>query len=276
MRDGWKRTLQTRYDMKGMTEDTMAGRNQKKKRRHSAGVLPGLLTMAAVVAAVVLCVAIFFKVGTITVTGASHYTTAEIIAASGVTQGDNMLLVDRSEASARILAKLPYITGAQVSRVLPETVNITVTECEAAACAADAYGAYWLIAPDARVLERTDEEPGVPVLTGLTLADPQPGSLLSTLEEDAADGETVAAVLTALADSTVAEHIVSIDFEKVYSIRMMYGEQYEVDLGGTDELAYKLQYLEQILVELAAREPDAAGQIDLTLQTEKVARFLPW
>ena len=56
----------------------------------------------------------------------------------------------------------------------------------------------------------------------------------------------------------------------------MYGEQYEIDLGGTDELAYKFEYLEQILAELTSRQPDVSGQIDLTLQTEKVARFLPW
>ncbi len=254
----------------------MAVKKQRKRKKRGGNILPGILTMAAVVAAVVLCVAIFFKVGTITVTGNARYTADEIASASGIAVGDNMLMVNRSAASAQVLAKLPYVTSAQVARTLPNKVEITVEECAAAAVVLDESGLGWLIAPDGRILEQAGEDAGVPALTGITAASPQPGEMLRPGEEDAATCDIVADVLTALSDSTVADKIVSIDFEKIYSIRMMYGEQYEIDLGGTDELGYKFEYLEQILAELASREPEASGQIDLTLQTEKVARFLPW
>lgn len=254
----------------------MAGKNQRKKKKRGAGVLPCILTMLAVVAAVVLCVTIFFKVGTITVTGNARYSADEIAAASGVAVGDNLLLVNRSTAAGQVIARLPYITRVQVSRALPSTVTIHVEECAAAARIVDGYGALWLVAPDGRVLEESGGEAALPLLTGITAVDPQPGSPVQPSEDDAASAQTIADVLSALEESSVREEIVSIDLTKTYSIRMMYGEQYEIDLGGTDELAYKMQYLEQILVELAAREPDAGGQIDLTLETEKVARFLPW
>ena len=254
----------------------MAVKKQKKRKKRGGNLLPGILTMAAVVAAVVLCVAIFFKVGTITVTGSARYTADEIASASGIAVGDNMLMVNRSAASAQVLAKLPYVTSAQVARTLPNKVEITVEECAAAAVVTDETGLGWLIAPDGRILEQAGENETVPVLTGITAVSPQPGQTLQPGEEDTATSDLVASVLTALASSSVADKIVSIDFEKIYSIRMMYGEQYEIDLGGTDELSYKFEYLEQILAELSSRQPDVSGQIDLTLQTEKVARFLPW
>ena len=254
----------------------MAGKNQRKKKTRVGRILPGVLTMAAIVAAVVLCVAIFFKVGTVAVTGNERYSADEIAAASGIAVGDNMLMVNRSAASGQVLAKLPYVTKVQVTRTLPNKVTIAVEECAAAGVVTDESGAGWLIAPDGRILEMAGEDAAVPVLTGITAVSPQPGEKLVPGEEDAATCDMVASVLTALAKSPAADKIVSVDFEKIYSIRMMYGEKYEIDLGGTDELAYKFEYLEQILTELAAREPDASGQIDLTLQTEKVARFLPW
>ncbi len=256
----------------------MAVKNQRKKKKRSAGFWPRLLTMAAVVAAVVLCIAIFFKVSDITVTGNIRYSAEEIIAASGIETGSNLLMVNRSTASAQLLAKLPYVTEARVRRALPNSVSIEVVECSAAAVVSDAYGGQWLIAPDGRLLEQADETAAeqYPRLTGITAAEPQAGAVLTPGEGESATAEIVSAVLSALAGSTVADQIVSIDFEKNYAIKLMYGEQYEIDLGGTDDLAYKFSYLEQILVELAERDPTAGGQIDLTLETEKVARFLPW
>lgn len=256
----------------------MAVKNQRKKKKRSTGFWPKLLTMAAVVAAVVLCIAIFFKVGSVTVTGNVRYSAEEVIAASGIETGSNLLMVNRSNASAQILARLPYVTEARVRRTLPDSVSIEVTECSAAAVVSDAYGGAWLLAPDGRLLEQADGEMAqrYPRLTGVTAAEPQAGAVLTPGEGESATAATVSAVLGALADSSVAGQIVSIDFEKSYAIRMMYGELYEINLGGTDDLAYKFSYLEQILVELAERDPSAGGQIDLTLETEKVARFLPW
>ncbi len=257
----------------------MAQRNQRKRTRRSAVFWPKLLTMAAVVAAVVLCIAIFFRASEFTVTGNVRYSAEEIIAASGIAEGDNLLMISKSEAAGLIVAKLPYVTQVQIHRQLPNSVVIEVVESAAAAVVQDAYGGQWLIAADGRVLEQADETAAqrYPQLTGLTAVNPQAGGQLQAAEEDGeAKVAAAEAVLSALAESSASGHIVSIDLEQLYSIRMMYEQQYEIVLGGTDDLTYKFTYLEQILTELAEQRPGAGGQIDLTLETDGTARFLPW
>ena len=72
----------------------MAGRKkQEKNRRPSSGVAVRLIIMLAVVAAIVFGVAIFFKVTTIEVQGNTLYSAEDVIAASGIEPGDNLLLV---------------------------------------------------------------------------------------------------------------------------------------------------------------------------------------
>lgn len=49
--------------------------------------------------------------------------------------------------------------------------------------------------------------------------------------------------------------------EKDYDIIVQYDDRYTIRLGGTDDLAYKIQYLTSILAELSDFQ---AGTIDLT------------
>ena len=60
--------------------------------------------------------------------------------------------------------------------------------------------------------------------------------------------------------------------EKDYNIVVWYDDQYEIQLGGTEKLDYKVQYLLAILEQLSEYQ---AGTIDLTLTGDDVARFHP-
>ena len=62
--------------------------------------------MLAVVAAIVFGVAIFFKVTTIEVQGNTLYSAEDVIAASGIEPGDNLLLVNKATTAGNILAAL--------------------------------------------------------------------------------------------------------------------------------------------------------------------------
>ena len=53
---------------------------------------------------------------------------------------------------------------------------------------------------------------------------------------------------------------------------MQYDDRYTIRLGGTDDLAYKIQYLTSILAELSDFQ---AGTIDLTDAANKKATFQP-
>ena len=80
------------------------------------------------------------------------------------------------------------------------------------------------------------------------------------------------AVLSGLDGTGILEHVASINVEKDYDIIVQYDDRYEIDLGSSDRLAYKVQYLQAILEQLSDFQ---AGTIDLTLSEANRAKFHP-
>lgn len=116
-----------------------------------------LVTALAVVLALTLGMTIFFKVGAIQVTGNERYTVQEIIAASGIEEGENLLTFGRPSAAGRILAELPYVGDVQIGIKLPDTVNIDIVELSAAYAIQDTTGQWWLMDSTGKLLQKTDE-----------------------------------------------------------------------------------------------------------------------
>ena len=120
----------------------------RTRRRINPGVWKRILIMAAVVAAVVLSMVLFFRVRSVEVTGSAYYTADEIRAACGVAQGDNLLTLSRARIAGNIMAELPYVSTVQVTRRLPDTLELTVTEYDVTYAAQGADGASYLITAD--------------------------------------------------------------------------------------------------------------------------------
>ena len=70
---------------------------QRRRRRGRFGVLYKLLCFLLIFSALVAGCVVFFRVDQVTVTGSDRYTAQEIIAASGVEQGDNLFLINKPQ-----------------------------------------------------------------------------------------------------------------------------------------------------------------------------------
>ena len=112
----------------------------------------------------------------------------------------------------------------------------------------------------------TDAHPGTIIVLGAGVNGSTP-SLSMCNRLDAA-----LAVLSGLDGTGILEHVASINVEKDYDIIVQYDDRYTIRLGGTDDLAYKIQYLTSILAELSDFQ---AGTIDLTDAANKKATFQP-
>ena len=347
-----------------------SGRSDAGKRRPSSGVGSRLLIMAAIVAAVIFGVAIFFKVNTVEVQGNVIYAAEEIRSASGIQKGDNLFTLNKEAAAGSIKASLPYVETVSIIRFLPDKIVIEVKESDATFAVTTDTNTTWLInsvgkaleqisdsapdstltaeptAPDAEApveepveqpVENTDSENAgedeaqqpsenpdsenagedeaqqpsenpdaasgeqtqqpsdtadtagrdtaaeasaadnsaiqadgkrIPRILGVTVNSPTVGSVVTATNP--ASLNAALAVIAELDGTGLLDHIVSINTEKEYDIVLQYDGRYEIRLGGTEELSYKIDYLTVILSKLSDFQ---AGVIDLTFSDSSEARF---
>lgn len=276
-----------------------AGRRQRKPQKAQARRTPAkplprrrliakLATMAAVVLALIVGVTIFFRVQKVQVSGNAKYTAQEILDASGIEMGENLLSIGKSRAAGKILAAFPYVDQVQIGIKLPNTVNIDIVEVEATyAIAAD--GGWWLMDAGGKLLEPVENPADYTQVTGISAEAPAPGGTLKakesaeTSEDDseemrgsAADRATAALeILKVLSEEDRTAQVTSVDVSELYNLQVWYGEKYQVILNGPTELTYKARYMVQA-VEQLEKDGYRGGILDLTFTEPGKATFTPW
>ena len=256
--------------------------NRRTRRRRSGSnsetqtsFLGKLLIMLAVVAAIVLGVAIFFQVNEVQVQGNLLYSAEQIEAASGVEAGDNLLMVNRAAVVGSVQAQLPYVQTVSVGRILPDTVVIKVHESEIAGLVEAEVGSKWYVNTAGRILGSSVDglQGQIVELTGFTVKNPVAGEQAVASPDMEENMKAALMVLEEMEGSGLIERVTAINAEKSFDIHLLCGEQYDILLGGSDKLDYKVWYLQGVLEQL---QPYQAGVIDLTFQQEGAARFQPW
>ena len=167
---------------------------RRRRKRKSALFTP--LAFVLICAALIFGMSVFFRVTTIVVTGAVNYEEAEIIGASGIEPGDNLIFIDRSGAASRIRSKLPYIESVAVRRVLPNTVNIEILESRALAYLA-VDGELWAIDRSCKALAKTTsaQVEGLIHVTGIEATKPSVGEIISGKDAENSKLEYLAVIL---------------------------------------------------------------------------------
>lgn len=120
----------------------------------------------------------------------------------------------------------------------------------------------------ALTLMRDGEKRSIPRILGVRVNSPVAGAVVTA--ENTAGLNAALAVIAELDGTGILDHLASIDVEKEYDILLQYDDRYEIRLGGTDDLEYKIDYLTVILDNLSDFQ---AGTIDLTFTDSSEARF---
>jgi len=250
-------------------------RRSRANRQSNTGYFGKLLIMLAVVAAVILGVAIFFRVQTVEVQGNSIYASSQISEASGLEAGDNLLMVNRFTVAGKVKAALPFVQDVSVGLILPDTVVIEVKESEIAGRVKTAAGGIWYINLDGRILGSNLQgfQGQTVALDGFAVTEPKAGEQAAAAEEQQASLQAALDIMAQMEGTGLMDQITSINTEEPFDIEMFCGDQYQILLGGTDELEYKIRYLQVVLDGL---EDYQSGTIDLTFDQERVAYFTQW
>ena len=218
-----------------------------------------LATMVAVVLAFTFGISIFFKVKTITVSGAEKYTAWQVREASGIEEGANLLSYGKIRAIANIQSELPYVDKVQIGIKLPDTVNIEIVEFDVVYSIKAQDESWWLITASREVVEQTNSATAgdYTKILGVQLGSPASGQQVSAYEapvaDTAMDGITTPVTVKASEKLTAALSILqyleangiigkvaSVDVTDISDIELWYGTQYQVKLGDTTQLSYKI------------------------------------
>ena len=249
-------------------------RRQRHTDRPSSGILGRVLIMLAIVAAIVLGVAIFFRVNIVDVQGNVIYSADQVREASGVEVGDNLLMVNRAAINGNIPARMPYVQDVSVGLILPDTVVIRIKESEIAGLVQSDTGSNWYVNTEGRVLGSSVEgfQGQIVELKGFTIVAPQAGANAVASEGQEESLTASLEVIRQMEGTGLIEQVTAIDASKSYDLLLYSGDRLEIMLGGTEQLDYKIQYLQVVLDGL---EDYQTGIIDLTFDVEQVARFIP-
>ena len=150
---------------------------KKKKRRKKHYLLRFCIFCALLASLYAFLNSDFFALREFEVNGNQYYTPAQIIEMSGLKGGVNLCFETKTRPARDALLADPYIRLAEVKRVFPATVRITLEERRE--YAAVPYGEqYVLIDRDGMVLRIADSEPVLPILGNMSIVEMTPGKAL--------------------------------------------------------------------------------------------------
>ena len=238
----------------------------KRRRGRFSGVYKVLSVLLAAAAVVLACV-VFFRVNVLEISGNVRYTSEEIVEASGVETGDNLIALSRSRVSAAICTKLPYVENVSVKKVLPDRLVLRVSELVAAASVESSEGR-WLISAQGKLLEQDNGAIRSVAISGLTAVVPYPGGMLQVAGEEEATLGYVTQLLTQLESHGWLEQCTVLDCTAAASMTLNYGI-YQVKLPRGGDYGYYLSLTESALA--SGKIPEGVGgSLDLTVVEGKV------
>lgn len=245
-----------------------------------------LATVAAIVLALVLAMAVFFRVEHVHVSGMDQYTAWDISEASGIEKGESLFSLGLPGAAAKIKA-LPYVKDVRIGIKLPNMVMIEITEVRVTYAVKAQNDDWWLVDSGGRVIEKVAEnvQDEYTKILGVHILNPKAGQQ-SVAHETAkpevdADGNTIPVTVTAaqqlttalsIADQLEANGVIgqaaSIDVNDMGNLQVWYGEQYQIKLGDESQLAHKIN-LAKGAIDSLSQESHNSGVLDVSFTVDK-------
>ena len=243
----------------------MAQQRRHKSRRRRRGRFSGVyrfFAIVAVLAAVIAACVVFFRINTVTVEGHSRYGAEEIIEASGIVSGDNLIAISKSKIASAIRMKLPYVESVSIRRKLPDEVELIVRE-RVAVASVDSGSGRWLISSQGKILEKAGDQPVVTV-NGLQALEPYAGGNLQVSEQDAGTLDHVLSLLEALETQGMLSASRNLDCSHATYLALSW-DIYTIKFPRGGDYSYLLRFVRSALAseDMPKNEP---GTIDLTVK----------
>ena len=234
-----------------MQHETNARRTRRRKRGLSLYVFAVLIL--ALGTSITLSMTLFFNIKTIRVTGiAENYKAEDIVAASGIQIGDNLVRLDKKAAEERALEALIKVETVTVHKQFPNTVEIEVQKCTPAYNVSYEFGTL-IVSEHGRILENSmDPMPGLVKIVGYVPAETTPGKQIAGTEERM--DKVFEGFRDLIYEGGLGVPIVEVDMSDFNDIMVNFDNRIKFDMGNWSEISYKISFAEQIIAEQPAEK----------------------
>lgn len=236
---------------------------QKIKRRRAkarAAVLTVFVILTLVIVFAILLRTVLFPIETVTVSGNTTITSAEILSSVDVSVGDKLFSVSASSLNKKLTVKYPYIKKVELKYPSLKELRIVVSETEDVFCYQNGTS-FFTADADNKILSKTTEQPENTVLViPKTKIQPECGYILF-LENDEFD------IIKDIYNYLYRENIDvnSIDISNMSFITLKVKNRFIVSLGSLTDIQAKLEHLRGMLPQIDAKNgSDITGEIDLS------------
>lgn len=245
--------------MSASQSDVNRRRAQRRKKIRQRRILISLffLLLTALAVLVVLSLTVLFPVKTVKASGSELYSSEQIRKASGINETCNIFTLPVKQVEKNIHAILPYADTIKVKRVLPDTIELYVTDATEYAC----YfvdGEYFAVSERGYVLNRYSEQPEGIFLIKCNGVKCAVGTKVEY--ESTASKELVSRLLSGFKEYGIKVN--AVDASDEYNIHASVDDRFDVLFGNEDDIEKKLAHLSSMIKNIA---PERGGKIDLSM-----------
>ena len=196
-----------------------------------------------------------FAAHDITVGGEHRLTQQRVLRIAGIAEGQNVVTFDAEEARRRLEAD-PWVASAEVTRRLPDTITVRITE-RVPVAAIETHLGWEVVAADGVIVATLAKEPRLPTITAAIPGD---------------DVVTLGARLLGAMDPALRSDVEGVTVGVDGLVRLVLRGGVTVAYGGADEAVEKAQALAAVLT-WAEREHAQVQVIDVSVPGAPTARL---
>ncbi len=224
-----------------LSRDEVRSRKKRKLKRRRAikkAILSFMLLLMVVLIGTVLAFTVFFKIDSIKVKGGTVYPQKIIVKNCGVEVGDSLLLTSSGKIAENLMKALPYVGSISITRELPSTLIINVTDTSVAG-AFSYKGGFVLINDSGKVLDASADilGEGIPVISGVEIDSAKDGEIVNIKKE--ATKEILFELLKSVTEAGIVG-VTEINLKDTSNIVMKYDNRIKILVGSETNLKTKI------------------------------------
>ena len=233
----------------------------KKHNRIKQRVLFVMIAVLCAAGVAAILIRTLCKVGEIGISPTELYDPRDIVEVTGIRIGDNLFSFNASEAEKRIAESFPYLDDISVARVIPSGVSISFTH-NMGTMAIRLGDDYYAVDDEQKVLKKcaAPDDGGVHRITVISDRISRCVVGEKIVYNDDNLFSMVDDICRAVDANGVLDKISFIDLTDKFDVTMDYDSRFEIKLGNTENMSYKIAMVVKVVAQLY---PDDTGQIDV-------------